>query len=141
VATGATPGLQIDPYLTEQTAQWYVAAGALLIGYAVAVLLLYGVDLLAPRRITGQVLWRELWKRRLEGPTLVEWLHYLAVDDGRADRTTAWLLPAGLADRGEPGDTVTVTVRRLTRLVTACYAPRRPSPDRPAGIDQAPPAG
>ena len=101
-----------------------IALTGFLVGVA---LLLYGlyaivrvvIDLAAPVTVTGQVLWLEVWKQTRGGedspprPTL----YYVAIDDGRADRTTAWGLPAGLAGRCDTGDTVTTKVRRWSRRI------------------------
>lgn len=78
------------------------------------------VDLATTRRITGQVLWVEVWRTKSQGEDRprIPWLHYLAVDDGQKDRTTAWGLPhegAGLPCRD--GDTVMVRVRPWSRRV------------------------
>jgi hypothetical protein len=79
-------------------------------------------DLATTRTITGEVLWLEVWRTRSQGNNRpsVPWLHYLAVDDGSADRTTAWGLPhpVGGPDCG-PSDTVTIRVRRWSRRVIA----------------------
>src|SRR6266540_4545297 len=54
------------------------------------------LDLALPVTLTGEVLWIEVWRSNSGGkdqpPT--PWLHYLAVDDGRDDRTTAWDMPS-----------------------------------------------
>jgi hypothetical protein len=79
------------------------------------------VDLATVRTITGQVLWLELWRNKTEGSgdnqRRVPWLYHLAVDDGTADRTTAWILEVGLSGRCEDGDTVRIRVRPWTRRV------------------------
>jgi hypothetical protein len=77
------------------------------------------IDLAAPASITGQVLWKQVWRSNPGGENSppVPWLYYLAVDDGTGDRTRAWGLPSGLAGRCEDGDTVTVVVRRWTRRI------------------------
>jgi hypothetical protein len=142
VMAGSAPGLQVPPVLTQVRAPWFATGGGLLVAYGIVVLGLLIVDLLRPRRLRGQVLWLELWKRRLrrEGADAepAEWLYHLAVDDGRADRTTAWVLPAELADRCEAGDLVSLTVRPLTRRVTRLDPRPRPSPDRSGDRDPAP---
>jgi hypothetical protein len=79
-------------------------------------------DLATTRTITGEVLWLEVWRKRSQGNNRpsVPWLHYLAVDDGTADRTTAWGLPHTFdGPRCGPSDTVTIRVRRWSRRVIA----------------------
>jgi hypothetical protein len=79
------------------------------------------IDLAGVRTITGQVLWLELWRNKTEGSgerqRRVPWLYHLAVDDGTADRTTAWIVEAQLAGLCEDGDTVRIRVRPWTRRV------------------------
>jgi hypothetical protein len=89
------------------------------------------VDLATTRTITGEVLWREVWRSKSQGenrPSVLRrprnppthWLDYLAVDDGSAARTTAWGLPRTLAGAScQHGDTVTIQVRRWSRRVVA----------------------
>jgi hypothetical protein len=93
--------------------------GLALFGYGLYVLVRTVIDLAAPVTVTGQVLWRQVWRSHAGGenspPT--PWLHYLAVDDGTADRTTAWGLPTAQANRCQDGDTVTITARRWSRRV------------------------
>ena len=43
--------------------------------------------------------------------------HYLVIDDGRADRTRAWIIPQLIGDSCELGDVVSMRVRRWTRRV------------------------
>jgi hypothetical protein len=97
------------------------AAGALFLAYGVYAGARVGADLLAPLTVTGQVLWRQEWliQRTSDDSPARPWLHHLAIDDGRSDRTTAWILPHPLAGGVEAGETVTVTVRRWSRRVTA----------------------
>jgi hypothetical protein len=64
------------------------------------------IDLATTRVIAGQVLWVQTWGEGLE---------YLAVDDGKGDRTKAWAKPAPLG--GRPGDAVTLKVRPWSRRV------------------------
>jgi hypothetical protein len=78
------------------------------------------IDLATARTITGQVLWVEVWRTQSQGKDRprVPWLHYLAVDDGSAERTTAWGLPHGTTgQRCRDGDTVTIRVRPWSRRV------------------------
>jgi hypothetical protein len=99
------------------------------------------VDLATTRTITGEVLWREVWRSRSQGKNRpsAPWLDYLAVDDGSAARTTAWGLPRTLADAGcQHGDTVTIQVRRWSRRVVALTLVER---GRAAGLVDAPVAG
>jgi hypothetical protein len=77
------------------------------------------VDLATERTITGEVLWVEVWRSYAgdsDDPPR-PWLHYLAVDDGTADRTTAWGLPSEWAGRCHDGDTVRIRVRPWSRRV------------------------
>src|SRR6185369_5499802 len=71
------------------------------------------LDLALVRTITGEVLWQELWKSTngTENRPSRPWLHYLAVDDGSGDRTTAWGLPSEFSGLSRDGDTVTIQVR------------------------------
>jgi hypothetical protein len=77
------------------------------------------VDLFTPVTVTGEVLWTELWKSRNGGEDRpsIPWLYYLAVDDGRDDRTVAWACPSELVGSVRDGDVVTLTARRWTRRV------------------------
>jgi hypothetical protein len=92
---------------------------ALALGYGLYLLVRTAVDLATPATITGQVLWRQVW-RQTQGSNNHPprpWLHYLAIDDGTADQTTAWGLPSEHAGRCHDGDTVTITVRRWSRRI------------------------
>jgi hypothetical protein len=93
--------------------------GGILLAYGFYVLVRTTIDLAAPRTITGQVLWREVWRSNSGGenspPT--PYLHYLAIDDGTDDRTTAWGIPSNEVGRCADGDTVTVKVRPWSRRV------------------------
>jgi hypothetical protein len=93
--------------------------GGTLLAYGLYVLVRTTIDLAAPRTITGQVLWREVWRSNSGGenspPT--PYLHYLAIDDGTDDRTTAWGIPSNEVRRCTDGDTVTVKVRPWSRRV------------------------
>jgi hypothetical protein len=91
------------------------------------------VDLATTRTITGQVLWVEVWRTRSQGEDRprIPVLHYLAVDDGRTDRTTAWGLPH--QPGGPPcrdGDTVTIRVRPWSRRVVHLAVVDRGRPHR-----------
>jgi Predicted membrane protein (DUF2207) len=134
-----------------------VATGALVLG---VLLLVRGgyravrglVDLATTRTITGQVLWLEVWRTKSQGENRpsVPWLHYLAVDDGRADRTTAWGLPQGESGpQCRDGDTVTIRVRPWSRRVIALTMVERgrsrrvvdaPVPEEPASQEPGSPA-
>jgi hypothetical protein len=93
--------------------------GLVLVAYGGYVLVRMVIELAAPATITGQVLWMQVWRSTGGGenspPRPV--LHYLAVDDGSAERTRAWALPTTMSGRCSDGDTVTVKVRRWTRRV------------------------
>jgi hypothetical protein len=95
------------------------------------------LDLALPLTLTGEVLWIEVWRSSGGGenspPT--PWLHYLAVDDGSGDRTTAWGLPTELTGRFDCGDLVRLTVRRWTRRVLDVSIVERGSAARVAAAD------
>jgi hypothetical protein len=96
-----------------------LTVGGILSAYALYLLVRTTIDLAAPATVTGQVLWKQVWRSSGGGedspPT--PWLHYFAVDDGTDDRTTAWGLPSELAGRAGDGDTVTLKVRRWSRRI------------------------
>jgi hypothetical protein len=94
--------------------------GAVLLAYGAYLVIRSIIDLAAPANLTGQVLWKQVWRSDSGGENRpsVPWLHYFAVDDGSGDRTTAWGLPSALAGRAEDGDTVKLTARRWSRRVT-----------------------
>jgi hypothetical protein len=110
--------------LTPQNAAGYVA---LAVQILIVWPLLYGgytflgaiVNVAFTATVTGEVLWIETWKSSSGGEDRppVPWLHYLAVDDGSDDRTVAWGCPSDVARTLHPGDVVTFTARRFTRLV------------------------
>lgn len=80
------------------------------------------VDLASARILTGEVLWCQPWlvqKRSNSGGSEVTEQSYLAMDDGRGERTTAWALPREQDQRCIPGDTVRIRVRPWTRRVLA----------------------
>ncbi|WP_238015798.1 DUF2207 domain-containing protein [Dactylosporangium sp. AC04546] len=79
------------------------------------------VDLAMPVTVRGEVLWVEVWKSGSRNDESVPWLHYVAVDEGREDRTVAWGCPSELAGRTRPGDVVTLTARRWTRRVLTLH--------------------
>ncbi|WP_332107746.1 hypothetical protein [Phytohabitans flavus] len=95
-----------------------LAVGVLLIVSGLYRLARTLVDLATERTITGEVLWLEVWlSTSNDSDSSTPWLHYLAVDDGTDDRTTAWGLPSEWANRCHDGDTVTIRVRPWTRRV------------------------
>ncbi|MEU7844665.1 hypothetical protein AB0B39_27300 [Micromonospora sp. NPDC049114] len=80
------------------------------------------VDRVRSVTVTGQVL--ALRPHQRDSRHLV----HLVLDDGTADRTTAWATPGGRADRCRPGDVVTITARPWSRRVDTLT---RRSPARP----------
>ena len=93
------------------------ALGAGLFGFGAYWVLRTVLDLVAPRRLVGEVLWLAGWKHRGAAGAAVPIVHYLAVDAGSGDRTTAWALPSGGAAVCAPGDVVELTVRPWSRRV------------------------
>jgi hypothetical protein len=93
--------------------------GALLVGYGLYVLTRAIADMTSPVTLTGQVLWRQVWRSTSKGENSKSrpWLHHLAIDDGTGDTTTAWGLPSEWVDRFGDGDTVRVSVRPWCRRV------------------------
>jgi hypothetical protein len=122
----AVTSTSIDPAAGEDA---YGTARDVLLTIAV-VLLVRGtyrlvrtlVDAVAPRHLTGEVLWCEVWKTKPgngEDAPPVPVVHYVAVDDGSGDRTTAWALPTELLRTAVTGTTVRYTVRPWSRRVLA----------------------
>jgi hypothetical protein len=93
-------------------------AGAAAVGY----LVLWVLDLRPPVLLTGEVLRLELKKGR-RAP------RFLALDEGRTDRTTAWALPCGMAGY-VPGSTVRLAVSPATRTVRTVEPVPRPAAAR-----------
>lgn len=101
----------------------------LLIGWGLYRIVRATVDHHTPVEITGEVLWIEVWRSASQGEDSpsVPWLHHLAVDDGTADRTTAWGLPSQWSSRSSPGDVVRIGVRRWSRRVVSLSVVREGS--------------
>ncbi|NMO51156.1 DUF2207 domain-containing protein [Actinoplanes sp. TBRC 11911] len=78
------------------------------------------LDISAPETVSGQVQWVEAWRRNTHpddtepGPP---WLYYVAIDDGRTDRTTAWGLPDKLLAGVTEGVTITIRARTWSRRI------------------------
>jgi len=113
-------------YLTDQgislrdaVTDVVLVAGSLLLMLGLYKLARALVDLATERTVTGEVLWLEVWRSesRGEDSPSVPWLHYLAVDDGTDDRTTAWALPSEWSSRCHDGDMVAIRVRPWSRRV------------------------
>ncbi|MDG4797153.1 DUF2207 domain-containing protein [Micromonospora sp. WMMD1082] len=105
-------------------------------------------DLVTERSITGEVLWVQVWRTSAQGENepARPWLHYLAVDDGTDERTTAWGLPSRWAESCHDGDTVTIRVRPWSRRVVGLSVighgrSRRLAESAVAEPDPMPPAG
>ena len=81
-------------------------------------------DSLGVRTLTGEVLWLADWKTRTKDDSSVTVTYYLAVDDGTADRTTAWALPAELRSQYpfRTGRPVELQVRPWSRRVITARA-------------------
>ncbi len=111
--------------------------GGLLLGYGLYLLVRTTIDVAVPKTVTGQVLWREVWRSTSGGENAPPrpWLHYLAIDDGVDDRTTAWAAPNDVISRCDDGDTVTVTVRRWSRRVIRMQLVERGTVHRVHAID------
>jgi hypothetical protein len=105
--------------LTDPVRVAGLVLGVILLGYGLYVLVRVVIDLAAPATITGQVLWKQVWRTRGGGEDSppVPVTYYLAIDDGTGDRTVAWALPADLSRQCDDGDTVTITVRRWSRRI------------------------
>lgn len=99
----------------------FTLAGLALLGYAGYTGARVLIDVVARVTVTGEVIWHQVWQTREVGSDTsrrkIPSLYYLVVDDGRADRTRAWILPAELADRCRVGDVVTARARPWTRRV------------------------
>ncbi len=93
--------------------------GVVVLGYGLYLMVRTTIDVARPVRLTGEVLWQQVWRSTSEGEDSPArpWLHYLAIDDGTGDRTTAWGLPSEHAGRCGAGDGVRITARRWSRRV------------------------
>jgi hypothetical protein len=109
---------QVRPYVSLATRLAFLA-GAVLLAYGAYMLIRTLVEAIWPLKLTGQVLWKQVWRTASGGENRpsVPWLYHLAIDDGRRDRTKAWGAPPSLSS-ADPGDTVSVTIHRWSRRIT-----------------------
>jgi hypothetical protein len=91
--------------------------GMVLLAYGIYAFVRTVIDLAAPRTITGEVVWHQLWRTAQRNDQSVPMLHYLAIDDGTGDSTRAWALPNNVAHTCGTGDVVTAKVRPWSRRV------------------------
>jgi hypothetical protein len=114
---------------------WFALPGYALLACGLYVLLRAAIDVTRSEDITGEVLARRPW-RSDDGAARLE---YLVIDDGTAEKTTAWGLPGGWGDRCRPGDLVTITARPWSRRVIAVdrHSPARPRPESERGAEPA----
>jgi hypothetical protein len=89
--------------------------GYVLLAVGVYMLIRTVTDLARSGSITGEVIGRRTSRANNNHSRL----YYLVIDDGAADKTTAWGLPSEWRDRCRAGDVVTITVRPWTRRVVA----------------------
>jgi hypothetical protein len=112
--------------------------GAVLLAYGIYAFVRTVIDLAAPRTITGEVVWREVWRYAKQNEQNVPMLDYLAIDDGTGESTRAWALTSALGHTCDTGDVVTATVRPWSRrvlsidVVSRAAAMRLPRADRVA---------
>ena len=102
--------------------------------YGIYTLVFAIIDVATPVKITGEVLWTEVWKSSGGGENSPPrpWLYHFAVDSGGVhaggmgrgggssahdDRTVAWGCPSQIVHRASVGDVVTLTARRWTRRI------------------------
>ncbi len=96
--------------------------------YGVYTLVFAIIDVATPVKLTGEVLWTEVWKSTQGSQDRPgrPWLYHFAVDSGSGrvggradgdDRTVAWACPSEIVHRASVGDVVTLTARRWTRRV------------------------
>ncbi|HEX5542028.1 MAG TPA: hypothetical protein VFX60_10790 [Micromonospora sp.] len=101
----------------------FTSVGVALLFYAGYTLVRVVQELAVPVTIRGEVLWHQVWQTREVGDEenrrTVPKNYYLVIDDGRADQTKAWILPAEIAQACQVGDVVIVRVRPWTRRVLA----------------------
>jgi Predicted membrane protein (DUF2207) len=91
--------------------------GVVLLAYGIYAFVRTIIDLAAPRTITGEVVWREVWRSTTHDEQSVPVLHYLAIDGGTGESTRAWALPNALGHTCDTGDVVTAAVRPWSRRV------------------------
>ncbi|HEY7174015.1 MAG TPA: hypothetical protein VH442_03775, partial [Micromonosporaceae bacterium] len=102
--------------------------GIVALGYGIYAFVRTVIDLAAPRTVTGEVVWQEVWRRTSHGDVSAPVLYYLAVDDGSGDATRAWALPSAMSHLCNNTDVVTIVVRRWSRrVVSATVVSRSPS--------------
>ncbi|GAA3769567.1 hypothetical protein GCM10022225_65430 [Plantactinospora mayteni] len=104
--------------------------GLALLGYAGYTMIRVFVDLSTPATVSGEVIWHQMWRFTTpeNSSERIPVNYYLVIDDGRSDRTRAWILPKEIAGQCELGDVVSARVRRWTRRVkkvTVLRAARR----------------
>lgn len=117
-------------------ASGYALPGYALIGAGLYVLIRALLDLTGSKQVTGEVLACRPWRQHNDRPQL----DYLVIDDGTADTTTAWGLPARRSERYGTGDIVTITARPWSRRVITVTR-RAPAQARPVAAVAAEQAG
>ncbi|MFI6757538.1 DUF2207 family protein [Micromonospora sp. NPDC050417] len=93
--------------------------GLVLLGYAAYTMIRVFADLGSTVTVSGEVIWYQMWQYNTsdDSSRQIPINYYLVIDDGRSDRTRAWILPKEIAGQCELGDVVTAEVRRWTRRV------------------------
>ncbi|MEN3609702.1 hypothetical protein AAH979_09150 [Plantactinospora sp. ZYX-F-223] len=119
----------------------FLLTGLVALGYAGYLALRVLIDLVAPGSVTGEVLWQQVWQRKVVEGSAREYVpvnHYLVIDDGRSDRTRAWVLPEEISGQCRLGEVVTARVRPWTRRVrgVTVHRPARSAPGGTAAADR-----
>jgi hypothetical protein len=104
--------------------------GMVLLAYGIYAFVRTVIDLAAPRTVTGEVVWHQLWRTVQRNDQSVPTLYYVAIDDGTRDSTRAWALPNNLAYTCSPSDVVTAKIRPWSRRVLSIDAVTRGSAGR-----------
>ncbi|MFK3979541.1 DUF2207 family protein [Micromonospora sp. NPDC050397] len=121
-----------------------ILVGMVLLGYAAYTFVRVFVDLFTAQTVTGEVIWHQVRTSMSseDSSDRIPVDYYLVVDDGRTDRTRAWIAPAAIGKLCELGDVVSVRVRQWTRRVNkvTVLRPARPAPPRPGGAASVSPA-
>ncbi|RKR86864.1 putative membrane protein DUF2207 [Micromonospora pisi] len=104
--------------------------GLALLGYAAYTMIRVFGDVAGTATVSGEVIWYQMWQYHSsdESSDRTPINYYLVIDDGRSDRTRAWVLPKEISGQCELGDVVTAQVRRWTRRVKQVTVLRAATP-------------